>query len=141
MRAVLDTNVFISALIAPNGAPAKIFLAWLDGEFELIVSPRLLAELERALGYRKLRGRVTNSETRVLLDLLRAAADLRDDPTEAPPAHSGDPDDDYVLTLAFASQALIVSGDHHLLDLRDDLRELPVFAPVAFLALLDERRS
>jgi predicted nucleic acid-binding protein len=49
VRAVLDTNVLISAFLSPQAAPARAIRAWLDGRFELIVSPLLLAELERAL--------------------------------------------------------------------------------------------
>ena len=49
MRAVLDVNVLIAALLSPTGAPAQIVSRWLGGEFELIVSGNLLAELERAL--------------------------------------------------------------------------------------------
>jgi predicted nucleic acid-binding protein len=50
VRAVLDPNVFISALLAPKGSPAHVFRGWVAGGFELVVSPPLLAELERALG-------------------------------------------------------------------------------------------
>jgi len=37
---------------------------WLDGEFELIVSPLLLAELKRALAYPKLGSRVMEEEAK-----------------------------------------------------------------------------
>lgn len=48
-RAVLDANVYVSALLAPAGGPAQILERWADGEFDVIVSPLLLAELERVL--------------------------------------------------------------------------------------------
>lgn len=134
MRAVLDPNVFISALISPMGSPAKVVKAWLGGAFELVASPLLLAELERALGYPKLRERVNEADTGELLDLLRAGADMRDDPSEAPPVRSSDPGDDYLIALAASSKAVIVSGDRHLLDLGDGL---PVYPPTAFLALIE----
>jgi len=35
MRLVLDTNIIVSALIAPAGKPAAIIDAWLDGKFTL----------------------------------------------------------------------------------------------------------
>ena len=50
MRAVLDPNILIAALLSRSGAPAQIVWRWLAGEFELVVSETLLAELERALG-------------------------------------------------------------------------------------------
>ena len=36
MRVVLDTNIIVSALIAPAGKPAAIIDAWLDGKFTLL---------------------------------------------------------------------------------------------------------
>ncbi|MGA2741690.1 MAG: PIN domain-containing protein [Bryobacteraceae bacterium] len=36
MRVVLDTNIIVSALIAPAGKPAAIIDAWLDGRFTLL---------------------------------------------------------------------------------------------------------
>jgi len=55
VRAVLDPNVLISALLSPAGAPAELFTRWFAGEFELVVSPALLEELERALVYPEIR--------------------------------------------------------------------------------------
>ncbi len=112
--------------------------AWLDGAYELIVSPLLLEELERALGYPKLRARVTDAETQELLELLRRGGDVRDDPTGPPPVRSPDPGDDYLIALAAAVQALIVSGDRHLLGLSESV---PVYAPAEFLTLLEGGRS
>lgn len=48
-RVVLDANVYVSALLAPTGSPAQILEGWADGQFDVIVSPLLLAELERVL--------------------------------------------------------------------------------------------
>lgn len=137
MRAVLDPNVIISAVLSPSGSPAKVMRAWLDGAYELIVSPLLLEELERALGYPKLRARVTDAETQELLELLRRGGDVCDDPSGPPPVRSPDPGDDYLIARAAATQALIVSGDRHLLG----LSEVPVYAPAAFLTLIEGDRS
>jgi len=133
VRAVLDPNVIISALLSPSGSPARVVKAWLEGGYELVVSPLLLAELERALAYPKLRARVTEAETKEVIELLRRGADLRDDPTGPPPVRSPDPGDDYLVALAAANQALIVSGDRHLLGLGDDM---PVYTPAEFLSLV-----
>lgn len=133
MRAVLDPNVIVSALISPRGAPARILREWLDGGYELVVSPLLLAELERVLGYPKLRKRVTKAESQELIELLGRGADLRADPADAPPVRSSDPGDDYLLALAAASNAVIVSGDRHLLGLTQDL---PVYSPTEFLQVI-----
>jgi predicted nucleic acid-binding protein len=56
------------------------------------------------------------------------------DPDEPPPRASQDPGDDYLLGLAAHERAALVSGDRHLLGLAD---KLPIYAPAAFLSLLD----
>jgi len=134
VRAVLDANVIISGLIAPHGTPAKVMRAWLDGAFELVVSALLLAELERALAYPKLRERINPAEVRELVDLLRREAQMVGDPDDPPSLGSADPGDDYLIALAAAASAAIVSGDRHLLDLA---QRLPVYSPAEFLALLE----
>jgi putative PIN family toxin of toxin-antitoxin system len=133
VRAVLDPNVIVSALLSPKGAPAKVFREWLDGGYDLVTSPLLLAELERVLDYPKLLERVSKVEARELIELLRRGADQRDAPSHPPPVRSGDPGDDYLIVLAEASQAVLVSGDRHLLRLSDDL---PVYSPTQFLDMI-----
>jgi len=136
VRAVLDANVIISALLSRSGSPAVVLRAWQDGQFELIVSPLLLAELERALAYPKLRRRVSAEEAVSVIDWLRRAATVTLDPQAPAPIRSRDPGDDYLLTLAASERALLVSGDEHLLSLQ---RELPIHSPASFLSLLERQ--
>lgn len=120
MRAVLDPNILIAALLSPSGAPAQLVGRWLAGEFELVVSEHLLAELERALAYPKLRRRASADEAAGLVDLLRHGGILAPDPPD-PPRRSPDPGDDFLLALAETERAVLVSGDQHLLALADEL--------------------
>ena len=135
MRAVLDVNVLVSAAISPRGAPARLLAAWRDGAFELVVSPLLLAELRRALAYPKLARLVPPADADALVALLGRAAEVAADPPGPPPVRTGDPKDDYLVALAAAERALIVSGDAHLTDLAG---RLPVRRPADFLAEIDE---
>ena len=134
MRAVVDVNVIISALLSRNGSPAQVLRAWQQGQFELVVSPLLLAELERALGYPKLRRRIPVEDAETVVAWLGRAASLASDPADPPAVRSVDPGDDYVLALAASETAVIVSGDDHLLSLRGSM---PVYAPAEFLELLE----
>jgi len=136
VRAVLDANVIISALLSRNGSPARALLAWQQGRFELIVSPLLLAELERALAYPKLRRWIPIDEAERFLEWLTRSTTVVPDPDGPPPLRSADPGDDYLLALAAAEDALLVSGDDHLLSLRPGP---PIHSPAEFLALLGER--
>ena len=132
MRAVLDPNVLIASLLSKSGAPAQIVSRWLAGEFELVVSEALLAELARALGYPKLQERIPEDDARAFLELLRQTVRLAPDP-ETPARRSADPGDDYLLALAEAQRAVLVSGDQHLLALAG---ELPIVTSRAFLDAL-----
>ncbi len=135
MRAVLDPNVIISGALSPRGAPADVLRSLATGEFELIASQALLDELEQALAYPKLRLHIGESDA---ADLVRVrwiadSAGVVVDPDTDPPVHSRDSDDDYLIVLASAHRAALVSGDKDLLALEG---EIPVFSPRAFLDLL-----
>jgi putative PIN family toxin of toxin-antitoxin system len=132
VRAVLDPNVLIASLLSRSGAPAQIVSRWLAGEFELVVSEALLAELARTLAYPKIRERIPQDEARIFVELLRQTVRLAPDP-EAPAPRSADPGDDYLLALAETERAVLVSGDQHLLALAD---ELPILTPRTFLDAL-----
>lgn len=133
MRAVLDPNVLISALLSPLGAPARVLVAWQQGEFELVVSLSLLAELERALAYPKLRRRIPAAEADRVVAWLARSATMGVDPDWPPQLRSADPGDDYLLALAASEQALLVSGDDHLLSMTVGL---PIHSPAGFLVVL-----
>ena len=133
MRAVLDPNVVISGVLSFRGAPADVLRAVAGGEFELIASQTLLDELERALAYPKLRRHISEAHAAELVRWVAGNATMVIDPETDPPAHSRDPGDDYLIALASAHRAALVSGDKHLLALEG---EIPVFSPRAFLDLL-----
>ena len=132
MRAVLDPNIVISALLSPTGAPARTLVSWQDGQFELVASPQLLAELERALAYPKLRQRISADQAAIALDWIAREALMADDVRD-PPKRSRDPDDDYPVALAERTRAALVTGDADLLVLRE---ELPIFSAADFLRWL-----
>jgi len=138
VRAILDANVLISAILSSRGSPARLLVAWQAGAFELIVSPNLLAELARALAYPKLAHLIPPADADAFVAWISHSATMAADPGTAPAVRSDDPDDDYLLALAAAERAILVSGDRHLTSLAD---RLPVRTPADFLAALDERRS
>jgi uncharacterized protein len=130
VRALLDVNVLISGLLSRTGGPARLLTRWLEGEFELVVTNRLLAELEATLARPKLRHRLDKAEVGGFLELLRSLAEWIDDPDAKPPISSRDPKDDYLIAAASTGHATLVTGDTHLLELEDTI---PVLSPRAFL--------
>jgi putative PIN family toxin of toxin-antitoxin system len=133
VRAVLDPNVVISGAISSRGAPAEVLRSLAMGEFELIASQALLDELERALAYPKPRPHISQPDAADLVRWVTDSASIVVDPGADPLVHSRDPHDDYLIALASAHRAALVSGDKDLLALE---REIPVFSPRAFLELL-----
>ena len=135
MRAVLDPNVLISATLSPRGSPGRVFRYWLEGVFDIVVSPLLLDELEKALGYPKLTERITTAESSELLELLVRGAIVSEDPDQPPEISSPDPGDNYLIALASFSRSLLVSGNSDLLQLSG---RIPVYSPADFFALVEE---
>lgn len=130
-RAVPDSNVLVSALIAPDGPPAAMVHAMRSGELELIVSPRLLGELGGVLKREKFRRYIDLDAVGEFLDMLRSEATVVADPEGPPPLRCDDPDDDYLIALAQRERAHLVSGDGHLLALAGTA---PVLTAAEFLA-------
>ena len=116
MRAVIDTNVLLSALLW-HGTPHAL-LEHLHGErLSLISSPALLNELATVLARPKFDAilRTSNmARSQLLADVLQLAESIDPPPLAQPVCR--DPDDDAVLALAVAAQAdLVVTGDEDLL--------------------------
>jgi putative PIN family toxin of toxin-antitoxin system len=51
MTAVIDTNIFMAALLNPSGAPAKIRQRWRQRQFEALVSAPIWTEYANVLFY------------------------------------------------------------------------------------------
>jgi putative PIN family toxin of toxin-antitoxin system len=133
VRAVLDVNALISALISPSGSPAKLLRAWEAGEFELVVSPALLEELRRALAHPKVARLIAADDADLFVAWLSRSAALAHDAANPPPVRSSDPNDDYLIALAAEQSAVLVTGDRHLLAVAGSF---PIHEPVGFLAML-----
>lgn len=126
--------MLISGLISGKGAPRSLLWLWLEGSFELIVCPALLAELERVLLRPKFRPYVTAQEVRAYVAMLRRLSSVEPDP-EVTVGLTPDPGDDYLVALARATEAhFFVSGDPHLTELKQ--ARPPVVTPRAFLRRL-----
>jgi uncharacterized protein len=138
LRAVLDANVIISALIQPKGASGQILTSLVDANsFELIISPALLAELRRALSYPKVRKYIKFPKQD--LDLWVASIELIAQPVDGNirvHAVAENPDDDKYIEAAVEGLAqFVVTGDKHLLSLKF-YENIRIVTPRVFLGLL-----
>lgn len=130
-RAVVDTSVLVSALIAPRDTPpSQVLRAWARERFELVVSPKLISEVAGVLARPKFDRYVTPEEVADFLDMLRSDAVVHPDPAVIERA-TRDPHDDYLVALAKAADAVLVSSDRDLLE--PDIGDLEVLNAREFL--------
>ena len=131
IRAVLDTNAVVSALIF-NASAFPLVTAWQQPRFRLLVSPALLEECIRVFHYPKFR--LSEGEIKRLLyqELVPFITPVK--VSRTPRVILADPSDDHILACAVAGNAdIIVSGDRHLLDL-GQYRAIPIVPIADFLA-------
>jgi putative PIN family toxin of toxin-antitoxin system len=136
MRAVLDTNILVSYLIAHRPPIAEIMDIHLAcGDFTLLTSPVLLEELDQVLRYPRLH-RYYDAETRLRFVALVAALSETLDLPEEVPRICRDPADDWIVACGVVGGAdVIVSGDRDLLDL-EQVGDVPILSAHQFLARL-----
>ena len=139
LRVVLDPNVFISAIINPLGPPGRLVDSARHGQYVLVASPLLLAEVEEVLGRDRLRRRLPPGAAERFLTELRALVEPVPDARHPLPHVTRDPDDDYLLALAQDAAAdCLVTGDADLTGLVDS--RPPVCSPAEFLSQLESRQ-
>lgn len=135
MRAVLDTNVLISGVIA-TGAPHELLVTGLDHEYQIVTSVETLTEFRETLLKYPERFHMDEDEVQQEVETIRYFAEFVD-PDEEITAVQRDPDDDKFLEAAVAGDVdYLVSGDTHLLDI-DSFRGIDIVEPRTFYELLN----
>jgi len=136
-RVVVDSNVWISALLNPTGPPALVLAALEDGRFTLISSEPLLAEIPAVLGRPRIARKygLGRPEGEALVARLRRRA------TVVYPTGTlhlcRDPNDDMVIeTAALGAADTLVSRDD---DIKGDER-LATLLAAAGIEVLTVRR-
>jgi len=133
IRAVLDTNVIVSALIY-KAVAFPVVVAWQQHRFQLLVSTRLLEEYIRVFHYPKFHLTQREIANLVYQELVPFITPVK--VARTPRVIHADPSDNHVLACAVAGKAdLIVSGDHHVLRL-GTYRTVPIVALSEFLTRL-----
>jgi putative PIN family toxin of toxin-antitoxin system len=140
LRAVLDANVLVSALIRPKGPPGQIVVRLLrDRAFTPVTSPAILTEVRRSLAYPRVRKHLIASDED--LDLWVASLALVGEPVEGRlriAVVAEDPADDKYIIAALEGRAqFIVTGDTHLVALKT-YEGVRMVTPRVFLGLLKD---
>ena len=132
LRVVLDTNVFLSALVFGGGPAAHVRAGWQPGRFVPLASSATAGELVRVLAYPKVRLAASEQED-LLADYIPYVRIVRipDPPPKVPSCR--DPFDLAFLHLAVVGKAhALVSGDKGLLALAGSTALCPVLGVDAF---------
>jgi uncharacterized protein len=109
MRVVLDSNIFISALISKSGAPFLVYKAWQKRRIDLVCAVEQIDELKNASRYAKFKGVIAPHIFGQLINLLSATELVR---VAAVETELSDPDDVFLLGIASAGEAdYLVTGD------------------------------
>lgn len=141
IRAVLDTNVFVSAAIKPEGNCAQIFSQGEEGKFAPLVSQFILDEIADVLArphiQKKYRAQVTASKRERYLEAIQQVAEVVQVTTSVTEIEE-DPEDNPILACGVDGEAdYIVTGDPHLLAL-GTFRGIRIVRPAQFLQVLKQ---
>ena len=76
VRAVVDTNLFISGLFSGNGHTYQLQELWISGAFELVVSEQILNEIQRTLQKPPIKQRLQlqDGEEALIVELIKQKA-------------------------------------------------------------------
>ena len=141
MRAVVDTNILVRAIIRPHGSVGPVLLRLRQGEYTLLYTWESLEELIDVLNRPRIRDKyhLTDGDIATVVGLILVRGE------EVTPAARisvcRDPKDDKFLEIAVTGEAgVIVSGDQDLLVLHP-FAGIPIVPPNAFLQMLDEEQG
>ncbi len=135
LRAVLDTNVFVSAALSknPRSPTREAIERWRRGEFLLLVCTLLAEEIVEKLIEYSIGADVIEN----LVDLLARLAEWVEIPPEKIEALLSDPDDDVVIACAVIGKAnYLVTYDPHFDSLNGEYRGVKILKAIPFLEIL-----
>jgi len=131
-RIVIDTNVYISAIFW-GGKPREVLELGRNGRISIFTSSEIQAEIEMKL---KTKFRIEENEVaQILLDYAMFTMPIK--PLHRIAIIEADPDDDKFMECALEARAgYIVSGDKHLLNLKN-YQGIQIKKPAEFLEIFE----
>ncbi|MFA4855157.1 MAG: putative toxin-antitoxin system toxin component, PIN family [archaeon] len=115
---VLDTNIIVSALIAREGAPARVFELLILGRIENYTSPEIIRELKEVLYREEIMSRTAKKGREfVLRQYLNRSIQVSAKTKVHAAGHAAD---NKFLEVALEGRAkYVITGDSHLLSLHE----------------------
>lgn len=137
VKAVLDSNVIVSALLVSQGKPAQIIGYARSGVFRCVLSNEILQEVRRIVHRKHIQKKYNLPEEKIE-ELLGALQEISMWVTIQAVENiiTNDPPDNLVLACAIEGNAdYLVSGNLHFLNLRKH-RNVKMVSPAEFLDIL-----
>jgi len=119
LKAVIDTNVFVSAAITEKVKPAQILKAWREKKLGVIISPEILKEIGEVIFKPKIK-RIsfwTDKERHQLIKDLAKICIFTPGSLKLKKLLKHAPDHKFIVAAEEGKADYIVSGDRHLIDL------------------------
>ena len=138
LRAVLDTNIFISGIKSQKASPGQVLDAWKKKQFIVVTSPQLIEEVHEVLMRPAILDllKQTPDEISVFIKLLIQKTFVTDGKLHVN-VLKNDPDDNIIIATALEGQAShIVTGDNKSLLPLKEYRGIRILQPKNFLSLL-----
>ncbi len=139
MRVVVDSNVFVSALIAPGGTAGMLVRKLVeDDRTVFLISPETMDELRRVLTYPKIRKllKFSPEDVAIFLSSIEMLSEEVDETLSVSGLECRDPDDIKFMSVAVEGRAdYLVTGDNDLLEI-EAIDGIPVVPPSRLLPRL-----
>jgi hypothetical protein len=139
LKVVIDSNIFVSAVISSGGNPTKVFDLVRTGKIKMVTSFAILKEVREVLLYphikklHKFSQREVDKEVGRIMKFAKFTPEIlrlkvvKDDPK----------DDKFIECAVEAKADFIVSGDHHLKDLKS-YQGIKIVPPAEFLKIFNK---
>ena len=138
VKAVIDTNVIVSAAKSTDGNPAQIFEMLLLEEITSYTTKNIIEEIKEVLARPRIKLNLLEQEF-ILSNYEKSS--IKIETTSKFDIIKEDPDDNKFLECAVDAKAeYIISGDDHLLKLRE-FKGIKILTPAEFVKLMQKNRT
>lgn len=136
IKTVLDTNVVISSAISSDGNPAKIFEMLLLGQIKNYTSEEIIREIQDVIERERIKEKLNPADKTFIIENFKKFSE-KIIPNVTCNEIQEDSDDNKFLECALtANVSYIVSGDEHLLRLKE-FKGIKILSPAGFVQLFN----
>ena len=138
IRVVLDTNIIVSATILRKGHSAQVLDLWREEKIELAVSLPILEEMRKVLKQARIikQQSMAQQDVKALIEGFRESGILTSGRLDLEVVTEDPEDDKFIICAVEARADYIVSGDTHLLKLKE-YQGIRIVPPREFLMLME----